>query len=77
MSRNRREVLRDAYPMQDRIAALLQDRPRTVPELAESLEAPSDEVFIWLAAMLRYGAVEPVGRANSEGYFTYALKEAH
>ena len=75
ITRNHREVLRDAYPMQDRIAALLRQRPQTIPELAGTLQAPSHEVFLWLAAMLRYGVAEAQGKANSEGYFTYALKE--
>ena len=77
MTRNRREVLRDAYPMRDRIETLLRERPQTVPELADALQAPSHEVFLWLAAMLRYNVVEPKGKANSDGYFVYMLKEVH
>jgi len=76
MTRNRREVMRDAYPMRDRIEALLRERPQTVPELAGALQAPSHEVFLWLAAMLRYGVAEARGKANSDGYFEYGLKEA-
>lgn len=75
ITRNFREVLRYAYPMRDRIEALLRERPQTVPELAEALQAPSHEVFLWLAAMLRYNVAEPKGKANPEGYFEYALKE--
>jgi hypothetical protein len=75
MLRNRREVLRDAFPMRDPIVALLRKGPQTVPELAAALRAPSHEVLLWLSAMLRYGAVEARGRANQEGYYTYALKE--
>ncbi len=75
MTRNRREGLRDADPMRDRIAALLRQTPQTVPELADALHAPSHEVFLWLAAMLRYGVAEARGKANPDGYYTYALKE--
>lgn len=73
--RNRREVFRDAFPMQDRIVALLREAPRTVPELAAALHAPTYEVSIWLAAMLRYGLAEAQAEANQEGYYSYALKE--
>ncbi len=72
---NRREVFRDAFPMQARIAALLREGPRTVPELAAMLGAPTDQVLVWLTAMLRYGSVESKGKADAEGYYTYALKE--
>jgi hypothetical protein len=75
MVRNRREVLRDAFPMQERIVALLRECPQTVPDLAAALRAPTHEVLLWLAAMLRYGIVEAKGKANQEGYYTYALKE--
>ncbi|MGP8248055.1 MAG: MarR family transcriptional regulator [Bryobacteraceae bacterium] len=76
MVRNRREVLRDAFPMRDRIADLLREGPQTVPGLAAALRAPTHEVLLWLAAMLRYGVVEAKGKANQEGYYSYALKEA-
>ena len=75
MVRNRREVLRDAFPMQDRIVALLREGSKTVPELAAALRAPTYEVLLWLAAMLRYDMVTAKGKANQEGYYTYALKE--
>ncbi|MGC8884631.1 MAG: MarR family transcriptional regulator [Bryobacteraceae bacterium] len=74
--RNRREVFRDAFAMWDRIAALLREGPQTVPDLAVALGAPAPEVLLWLAAMLRYGAVEAKGKANQEGYYAYLLKEA-
>ncbi|MGQ9756412.1 MAG: MarR family transcriptional regulator [Bryobacteraceae bacterium] len=75
MVRNRREVLRDAFPMRDRIVGLLREGPKTVPDLAAALCAPTHEVLLWLAAMLRYGVVEAKGKANQEGYYVYALKE--
>lgn len=75
MVRNRRELLRDAFPMRDSIAGLLREGPQTVPDLAAALRAPTHEVLVWLAAMLRYGVVEAKGKANQEGYYVYALKE--
>jgi hypothetical protein len=73
--RNRREVLRDAFLMRQRIVALLREKPRTIPALAEALGVPAREAVIWLMAMLRYNEAEAVGKADQEGYFAYALKE--
>jgi predicted Rossmann fold nucleotide-binding protein DprA/Smf involved in DNA uptake len=73
--RNPREVFRDAFLMQQRIAALLREEPRTIPSIAAALQAPTREVMLWLMAMLRYGVVEARGKADGEGYFRYALKE--
>jgi len=74
--RSQREVRRNALVMRQQIAALLRQQPRTVPALAEALHAPSQDVMIWLMAMLRYKEVDAVGKADKEGYFTYTLKEA-
>jgi hypothetical protein len=73
--RNRREIFRDASLMRQRIVVLLRQQPRTIPSLAEALQAPTQEVMLWLMAMLRYNEVEAVGKADQEGYFAYALKE--
>ena len=69
-------IVQDEMIMTDRIAALLREEPRTIPELAELLSAPAYEVNVWLAAMRRYGNVEAVGRADVDGYFKYELGEA-
>ena len=71
--RNFREVFRDAFQMQDRIAALLRDAPQTIPSLAFVLEASTVEVMPWLMAMWRYGLVTPTGKADAEGYYLYKL----
>jgi hypothetical protein len=73
MARNRREVFRDAFPMQDRIVALLREAPQTIPSLASALGAPVDKVTPWLMAMWRYGQVTPIGKADAEGYYQYRL----
>jgi hypothetical protein len=73
MVRNRREVFRDAFPMQDRIVALLREAPQTVPSLASALGTPTDKVMLWLMAMWRYGQVTPTGKPDAEGYYQYRL----
>jgi predicted transcriptional regulator len=72
--RNQREVARDTFRMQRRIAALLRDAPRTIPRLACDLGAPSHEVTYWLMAMWRYGRVEPTGKPDLDGYYQYVLR---
>jgi len=71
--RDIREIVHDEMIMKDRIARILKDGPRTIPELAEAIGYPSHEVTIWLFAMRRYGAVEVVGKPDIDGYFKYAL----
>ncbi len=73
MVRNRREVFRDAFRMQGRIAALLREAPQTIPSLASALGTSTEEVMPWLMAMWRYGQVTPTGKANAEGYYQYKL----
>jgi predicted Rossmann fold nucleotide-binding protein DprA/Smf involved in DNA uptake len=68
-------IVQDEMLMTDRIAALLVEEPRTIPELAEQLDAPTYEVQVWVSAMRRYGNVEAVGRADVDGYFKYELRE--
>lgn len=67
------EIMRDEMIMRDKIRDLLTEGAKTIPELAETLDAPSHEVVLWVMGMRRYGAVEEVGRPNDNGYFQYAL----
>jgi len=77
MLRSRLEVLRDEMVMHDQISALLEEEPRTIPELADAMGFPSNEVLLWVMAMWRYGKVEETGKADMDGFFHYKLKEAH
>lgn len=67
------EVMRDEMIMRDKIKALLEPEPRTIPEIATDLNAPESEVVFWVMGMRRYGLVEEVGRADEDGYFKYTL----
>jgi hypothetical protein len=71
--RDLQEIFHDEMVMKDRIAKILKEAPRTIPEVAEALGYPSHEVTIWLFAMRRYGEVEVVGKPNVDGYFKYGL----
>lgn len=73
MMRDMGEVLRDEMVMRDKIAALLREEDKTVPELAEALGYPTYEVMVWVMGMRRYGNVEETGRPDEDGYFKYTL----
>lgn len=67
------EVLRDEMVMRDRIAAVLRDGPKTIPEIGGALSAPTHEVTFWVMAMRRYGALEEAPKAKADDYFRYKL----
>jgi hypothetical protein len=71
------EVLRDEMTMRDRIAAVLRDGARTIPEIADLLGAPRREVTLWVMAMRRYGAIEELPKPKADDYFRYKLAEGH
>ncbi len=70
-SRPLEEVLRDEMVMRDRIAETLRDGPKTIPEIAEALVAPAEEVTLWVMAMRRYGTLEDLPKAKADDYFRY------
>jgi len=73
--RNIQEVMRDEMIMRDRIAAIIKEEPKTIPEIAEAIGAPSHETVYWVMAMRRYGMLEETGRPDVDGLFKYEFKE--
>ncbi|HOQ89605.1 MAG TPA: MarR family transcriptional regulator [Candidatus Hydrogenedentes bacterium] len=72
------EIMRDEMVMRDRILKLLDNAPRTVPELAEAMGYPAEEVMYWVMAMRRYGLIAETGKPDGDGYFKYTrAKETH
>jgi len=67
------EIMRDEMVMQDKIVACLRDEPKTIPEIAETLDCPGHEVLLWVMAMWRYGTVVEVEKPRTEDYFQYTL----
>jgi len=67
------EVLRDEMVARDRIKAVLRDGPKTIPEIAEAIAAPSREVTLWVMAMCRYGDLTEVPKSRADEYFRYSL----
>lgn len=72
--RNFREVIRDEMIMRDKVLAVLQEGPRTVPEIAESMGSPAHEVMYWVMAARKYGLVAEV-KDPDDDYFQYELVE--
>ena len=69
------DVLRDEMVMRDRIQAILEHEPKTIPEIAEILKQPAHEVMLWTMAMWRYGKIVETGKADENGYYQYQSKE--
>ncbi len=71
------DIAQDEMIMRDRIAAILEQGPKTIPEIAEIMGCSSREVTVWLFGLRRYGMVEEIGRADVDGYFQYELAKQH
>ncbi len=67
------EVLRDEMTMKGRIAEALRDGPKTIPEIAEMLAAPAQEITLWVMAMHRYGALKDLPKGKADDYYRYGL----
>ena len=73
--RNPREIIREEPLMHSPILDALKAGPLTVPEIAEHIGQPANEVLFWVMGMRRYGhIVEVIGDTSptDEGYFRYA-----
>jgi hypothetical protein len=70
-NRDPREVIREEPVMRPRILAALADGPRTVPEIAEAIGAPTHETVFWIMGMRRYGWVAEIKGSDADGYFQY------
>lgn len=69
--RNLADILRDEAGMHERIAELLRESPRTIPEIARDFPAPEREVTLWVMAMRRYGLLEDLPKSKADDYYRY------
>ena len=67
------DVMRDEMVMRPRIAAVLREGPKTIPEIAEALSAPARDVTLWVMALRRYGALEELPKPKADDYYRYRL----
>ena len=70
------EVMRDEMLMKEKIASLLREGPRTIPEIADALGCPGREVTLWVMALRRYGALEEIPKPKADDYYRYKLAKA-
>jgi predicted transcriptional regulator len=54
-------LFRDQQQMQQAICRLINDRPKTVPEIAAETGKPAHEVLWFVAALKKYGIVVETG----------------
>ena len=71
--RDPREVIREELRCTRSIMAALADGPLTVPQIAERIGHPADEVVYWVMGMRRYGHLVELPDEDDEGYFPYAV----
>lgn len=72
LNRDVREIIREEPLMHSPIFRALAEGPLTVPEIAEAIDRPADEVVFWVMGMRRYGKLVEVSEPNDDGYFQYA-----
>lgn len=70
--RDPKEIIREEPLMHLPILHALDQGPLTVPEIAELIGHPANEVLFWVMGMRRYGHVLEVEDPTDEGYFRYA-----
>jgi predicted Rossmann fold nucleotide-binding protein DprA/Smf involved in DNA uptake len=74
-NREVREIVREEMAMHRPILDALKEGPRTVPEIAEAVGAPTYEVVIWVMGMRRYGWLSEVKGSEGDGYFRYRAED--
>ncbi len=47
------------------------DEGKTIPEIAQALEYPQQEVVYWVMSMWKYGLLVESAEADEDGYFKY------
>jgi hypothetical protein len=75
IQRNSSEVLRDGMFFEDIVALALKEGPKTLLEIAQSLNCPPDEVTKWVMMMRRYGKVTDLPKSRADDYYQYKLVE--
>lgn len=73
--RDVREVMREEMVMKGRIIEVMRDSPKTVPEVAQALKRPTNEVLYWVMAMRKYGLITETEELTEDGYYKYRLVE--
>jgi hypothetical protein len=70
-NRDVREIIREEAVWRPRILAALVDGPRSIPEIAVAIGAPTHEAVVWVMGMRRYGWLAEIKGSDGDGYFRY------
>ena len=66
-----REIIRDEQFMRARILKVLESGPQTIPQIAEALGKPGNEVVFWVMGLRKYGWIAEIKEVDDDGYFQY------
>ena len=69
------EQLKQFTKAKKSILNALKEGDKTIPQLAETLKMPADEVVFQLMSLLKYGFVETGDMDDMDKYFYYKLKQ--
>jgi len=66
-------LLKDQQAFRKQLRSAMSGEPKTIPEIAEAAQLPSDKVMWHVMAMKKYDLVREVGKSGD--YYQYALAE--
>jgi predicted ArsR family transcriptional regulator len=69
------ERLKDFTKTKKLILGALKEDEKTIPELAQELNMPADEIMFQLMSLLKYGLVETGEIDDMDEYFQYKIKD--
>ncbi|RUT77669.1 winged helix-turn-helix domain-containing protein [Ancylomarina longa] len=69
------ENLKNFTKTKKRLMDALKEGDKTVPQLAEALSIPADEVLYQVMSLLKYGFVETGDIDDMDEYFYYKIKD--
>ncbi len=67
------EYMKKSNEIRTKIIKILNDSPKTVPEISKELGMDASTVFYYVATYVKYGILEPVEKTE-DGYYKYKVK---
>ena len=72
---NIREIMIEEMVIRDRIIEFMKKGTATVPEIADAINKPTDQVMFWIMAMRKYGIITETEQVTDDDYYKYELIE--
>jgi len=70
-----REIMVEEMIMKDKIIEVMRKGPLTIPEIAEAINKPTDQVVFWIMGMRKYGFITETEEITDDNYYKYELIE--